>query len=93
MLVRKEIYVSVGVALSLLTNPALGQNQEQGDGRTIEMARIVGSQADARAIAGSVNAITTEELEVFEYTAINKISLVYQASISALRKDLVYCLT
>ena len=35
--------------------------------------RIVGSQADARAIAGSVNVITSEELEVFEYTDIHKI--------------------
>ena len=57
MLVRKEIYVSVGVALGLLANPALGQNQGQENGRTIETVRIVGSQADARAIAGSVNVI------------------------------------
>jgi Fe(3+) dicitrate transport protein len=71
MLVRKEIYVSVGVALGLLANPALGQEQEKG--RTIETVRIVGSQADARAIAGSVNIITTEELELFEYTDIHKI--------------------
>ena len=73
MLVRKEIYLSVGVALGLLANPALGQNQEQENERTIETVRIVGSQADARAIAGSVNVITTEELEVFEYTDIHKI--------------------
>ena len=73
MLVRKKIYVSVGVVLGLLANPALGQNQEQENGSTIETVRIVGSQADARAIAGSVNVITTEELEVFEYTDIHKI--------------------
>ena len=73
MLVRKKIYVSVGVALGLLANPVLGQNQEQENGSTIETVRIVGSQADARAIAGSVNVITTEELEVFEYTDIHKI--------------------
>ena len=67
MLVRKKIYVSVGVALGLLANPVLGQNQEQENGSTIETVRIVGSQADARAIAGSVT--SAAGLKVIKYLA------------------------
>ena len=57
---------------SLVSIPAASY-AEQNENTVIESVRIVGSQADARAIAGSVNVITYEELEVFEYTDIHKI--------------------
>ena len=40
---------------------------------TIEMVEIIGSQEDAKEIAGSASVITEEELEVYEYTDIHKI--------------------
>ena len=40
---------------------------------TIEVVEIIGSQEDAKEIAGSASVITEEELEVYEYTDIHKI--------------------
>jgi len=40
---------------------------------TIEVVEIIGSQDDAKEIAGSASVITEEELEVYEYTDIHKI--------------------
>jgi Fe(3+) dicitrate transport protein len=62
--------LSLSVALALFATPALGENLEPKKRAMIETVRIVGSQADARAMAGSVNVIT---LEVFEDTDIHKI--------------------
>ena len=35
---------------------------------SIEVVEIIGSQEDAKEIAGSASVITEEELEVYEYT-------------------------
>ena len=40
---------------------------------SIEVVEIIGSQEDAKEIAGSASVITEEELEVYEYTDIHKI--------------------
>ena len=40
---------------------------------SIEVIEIIGSQEDAKEIAGSASVITEEELEVYEYTDIHKI--------------------
>ena len=40
---------------------------------TIEVVEIIGSQEDAKEIAGAASVITEEELEVYEYTDIHKI--------------------
>ena len=40
---------------------------------SIEVVEIIGSQEDAKDIAGSASVITEEELEVYEYTDIHKI--------------------
>ena len=69
----KRNRLSLGIALALCATPVFGENLEPEQSTTIETVRIVGSQADARAMAGSVTIITTEELEVFEYTDIQKI--------------------
>lgn len=65
--------LALGISIASLASIPAASYAEQNENTVIETVRIVGSQADARAIAGSVNVITSEELEVFEYTDIHKI--------------------
>ena len=65
--------LALGISIVSLASIPAASYAEQNENTVIETVRIVGSQADARAIAGSVNVITSEELEVFEYTDIHKI--------------------
>jgi Fe(3+) dicitrate transport protein len=65
--------LALGISIAFLASIPAASYAEQNENTVIETVRIVGSQADARAIAGSVNVITSEELEVFEYTDIHKI--------------------
>ena len=65
--------LALGISIASLASISAASYAEQNENTVIETVRIVGSQADARAIAGSVNVITSEELEVFEYTDIHKI--------------------
>ena len=65
--------LALGISIASLASIPASSYAEQNENTVIETVRIVGSQADARAIAGSVNVITSEELEVFEYTDIHKI--------------------
>jgi len=65
--------LALGISVASLASIPAASYAEQNENTVIETVRIVGSQADARAIAGSVNVITSEELEVFEYTDIHKI--------------------
>ena len=58
--------------LSLLSFPA-SSNDAASEEVEIEVVAIIGSQEEAVEIAGSASVITSEDLEIYEYTDIHKI--------------------
>ena len=64
--------IAIGIALVSASFHSIAQNSESED-IELETITIVGSQQDARNVAGTAMVVTAEDLEVFEYTDIHKI--------------------
>ena len=64
--------IAIGIVLVSASFHSIAQNSESED-IELETITIVGSQQDARNVAGTATVVTAEDLEVFEYTDIHKI--------------------
>ena len=64
--------IAMAIALVSASSCLVAQNSESEDPE-LETITIVGSQEDARNVAGTAKVVTAEDLEVFEYTDIHKI--------------------
>jgi len=67
-----KLKVAIAIVLVSASSYSVAQNLDSEDSE-LETITIIGSKADARNVAGSVSVLTSEDLEIFEYTDIHKI--------------------
>ena len=67
-----KLKIAIAIVLISASYYMMAQNLDS-ENSEIETITIVGSKEDARNVAGSVSVLTSEDLEIFEYTDIHKI--------------------